>query len=102
MWLSGLGAILQGIPLLFFYGLGIISIILGIFYIKFGNAIFKMKKSAYAGAMVLIVIGIVFTILHATFFAGGVNGFNNETVVSIVGNIFFIVVLYAYREKFVN
>lgn len=100
MWLSGLGMILKGIPLLLVFGLGIIPIILGVLSIKYGSAIFKMHRKGYTGAMVLNILSLVFTIVGAVL-AGG-NFASAETLLSLGGTVLFIVILYSYREKFVG
>jgi|SRR3989339_791907 len=102
MWLSGILMILQGIPLLLIFGLGIIPIVLGIFSIKYARAIFKMQKKGYKGALVLYALIIVFNLLRIVIPNGKTNFANTETLVSLGGALLFMLILYAYREKFVN
>ncbi len=94
MWLGGIGMIVVGVPMLFFFGLGIIPIILGILNIRYGIGIFKMRRSAYKGAMILQGIGILFNLFSV--FRGDL-----QSVVGVIMSVVVILILYYYRERFV-
>ena len=102
MWLSGIGSFLMGIPLLLFYGLGVLYIALGIFMVKYGSGLFKMQKKAYKGAIILSALSILSSIVGALIPSQNISLLSPEAWSQIAGAVLFIVILRAYREKFVN
>lgn len=99
LWLIGIALLLQG--LLWFLSLplqGILSIVLGVFAIWCGRALFKMQRKGYVGALILQALVII-----ATGMLWGLNGFGKPTTTVLFGigqAVFFILILYAYRSRF--
>lgn len=99
LWLFGTLGVISGIVGLFLFRdiLGIISIILGVFEVKYGRLLFKMEEKGYKGALVVIVLGIVLNIVIAVMAGLGVN------VMGGVGmSVIMLIALYLNREKFVK
>jgi hypothetical protein len=100
MWLGGILLILKGLPWLLLFGIGIIPIALGIFYFRYGSALFKMQKRGYKGAIViqviLFILGIILWVID------GITQFNSTAVFAIVYSAAVFAILYSYRDKFVN
>lgn len=100
MWLSGLGMIVTGIPMLLVFGLGIIPIVLGVFIIKYAKAVFRMEKKGYTAALVLQ--GLAVLMLVAQLFANGseVRATSPEFLGSIAAAVLIVAILYGYRQRF--
>jgi hypothetical protein len=99
MWLNGLGAILQGIPLLLFFGIGIIPIVLGVLIIKYARGIFKMEAKAYKGVFVLNAISILF-LVAAKLVSGWPISVDSTFVIQIFAVGLTLLIFYLYKPKF--
>ena len=100
MWLAGIGMILQGIPMLIFFGFGILPIILGILNIKYAKVIFKMQKKGFKGT--LILQGIIIALSMILWITTGFTSINQSALSGILYALLVSGVLYLYREKFIN
>ncbi len=65
-YLSGLGLIVVGIPLILRFGIGILAIILGVLYIKYAKSIFKMEKKGYKAGLILQSIFVFLWLLSSS------------------------------------
>ncbi len=102
MWLSGVMLILRGIPLLIFFGIGIIPIVLGWLNIKYAKLIFKMQKKGYVGGMVILGISALSEVV-SFFTADKVEGIpGNVYLIFVALSLLFVYILYSYRDKFVD
>ena len=104
MWLVGLVMIIEGIPMLLVFGLGIIPIAIGIFTIKYAKGIFKMQKKAYGGA---VVVHIILSVLSLIAFVGQIYTGSSKlksllTLAQIAYGVFVILTLRKYKDKFVH
>lgn len=100
MWLAGLGMILQGIPLLLFFGLGILPIVLGGLNIKYAKKIFKMQEKGYRGTMILQGVMIITALM--LWAISGLNSVNSSSLGIIAMALLIIAALYLYRDKFIK
>src|ERR1041385_6238168 len=59
MWLGGLSLIVQGLPLLLLFGVGVIPMIIGVLTIKYARMIFKLQSHGYRGGMVIAALTLI-------------------------------------------
>ena len=100
MYLSGIGLIIIGIPMILSFGLGILVIILGVLYIKYGKAIFRMEKKGYK--MGLILQGAFVFLWLVSIGLAGFEKLSATDFLTLSDPLFLGASLYAYRTKFIN
>ena len=78
-----------GIPLLLFFGFGIIPMIVGGMLIFYATKIYALKKNAYVGTLVLGVLSAL-------------DALRTHSLVHFAIPLVLVGIIYAYRERFVN
>jgi hypothetical protein len=104
MWLGAAGLLLQGIlNLLLNPVLGIITLAIAIFAIITGKSLFGMKKSAMRNALIMAILfaGVAIWSLVSAKFAGGLAE-NKTEIVEILYAVLLALIVFRYKEHFVN
>jgi len=104
IWLAAAGLLLQGVfSLLFSPVFGIVTLLIGVFAIITGKSLFGMKKSAIRNAIVFAVLlaGIAVWSLISTKFTGGWTA-NESEMIGILFGVLLVLIVFFYRERFVN
>ena len=100
MWLGGIGLVLQGIPLLLLFGIGIVPICLGILTVHYARLILKLQRSGYRGALAILVLTLAAYL--AAFFTSAVT---TASITVLSGAVCYILIafaiLYSNRARFV-
>ena len=99
MFLGAIGMIIIGIPLLIFFGFGVIPIGLGAFFIWCSLGLFKMKKKSYTATLVAYGIFAVLTLM--VYLSPSVVQ-RRYSIWNLAFPILFAGIIYSNREKFVN
>jgi uncharacterized membrane protein len=89
MCVGGIFYILIGIPLLLILGLGLIPMAIGALWLYYGMQVWKMKKNAYMGTMVMMGLGLIVSLSAHNY------------VLSALSAI-ILYVIYTNQEKFIN
>jgi len=104
IWLAAAGLLLQGVfSLLFSPVFGIVTLLIGVFAIITGKSLFGMKKSAVRNSIIMAILfaGVAVWSIISTKFTGGLAA-NESEMIGILFGVLLILIVFFYRERFVN
>ncbi len=104
MWLGAAGLLLQGVLSLLVSPIyGVIILVIAIFAIITGKSLFGMKKSAMRNALIMAILfaGVAIWSLVSAKFAGGLAE-NKTEVVEILYAVLLALIVFKYKERFIN